>query len=190
MEYNRDFARKIMTQPNNCVVRYLNHMIESGSVPYSLIFETLEKRRVALHCEILLTFGFNPQDDKQYERSKHILGSIDKVLQYYLPVCSTFDISNRLVANFYNALETGVISEKDLDDIQRFICMFLVEPNTRKFIEGTLEPYNDINIYDYVFISDMHSYYDRKRLERKVREEQGFITEAFIRDLYGIEENK
>lgn len=186
MEYNREFARKIMAQPNNCVVRYLKHMIERSSVPYSMIYETLEKERVKLHCEILLTFGFNPQDDKQYERSKHVLGSIDKILQYYLPTYSTFDISNRLVANLYSALETGVILEKDLDDIQRFICMFLIEQNTRKFIEGTLEPYNNISIYDYVFISDMHSYYDRKRLERKVREEQISIIENFLKDLKGV----
>ena len=170
MEYNREYARKIMSTPDNSVECYLKHLIENRRFLSSYDMQTLEKKRVSLHCQILEEFGFDPNNDLHYERSKHILGNTDRIIQYYLPATSTFDIAGRLVANFFLMIDAGeVFSSKDLNDIQRFICMFLVEKNTRSFITGTLEPYNDINIFEYVFISDLHSYYDRKQREKVMR---------------------
>lgn len=174
--YNRDFARRIMSNPNNSVITYLRHIIQNRLFNAVYGFEAMERQRTKLHCKVLVEFGFDPNNDSQYERSKHILGNIDKILQYYLPTQSTIDISTGLTASFFNMLDSGlVISEKDLDDIQRFVCMFLVEKDTRKFIEGNLKPYNDINEYEYVFISNLHDYYNRKSYERNLRKK--FIEE-------------
>ena len=170
MNYDREYARKVMSNKDNSVMIYLKNLIENRSFLSSYQMESLERERVKLHCQLLREFGFDPENDLQYERSKHILGNIDRIIQYYLPCRSMYDISNRLVCSLSLMLVAGyVISERDLDDIQRFICMFLVETSTRKFITGKLEPYNDISIFEYVFISDLHSYYDRKQREKRIR---------------------
>lgn len=161
-------AREIMFVKDNAVTQYLKHLICNKKPLYN--YEAYDKQRIELHCSLMREFGFNPLDEKQYERSKYILGNIDRIIQYYLT--SYVEVSGRLIRHFFFMLDMGeVVSEKDLDDIQRFICAFLCEEKTKQFIEGTLEPYNEIGIYEYVFVSNLHDYYDRKQRERSVRNE-------------------
>ena len=171
IEYNREYARQVMENPNNSVINYLKYLIDCSALFRTSYLKELDKARIRLHCNILEEFGFNPNDDNEYTRSKHILGNINKIFKYYLPP----ELTLRLSSKFITMLNEGIVDdEKVFDEIQRFICMFLVEENTRKFIKGTLEPVNDISIYEYVFIEPtigLHNYYAQKARENHIREE-------------------
>jgi hypothetical protein len=155
----RKESTEYCNDPNNNIRKYLVHMIMSQHCYHN------DKKRTELHHAILKDFDYEI-NESTIEKSKHIFGNIPRIFTYYL-----MDIGTGMVDDFMTMLTLKYITKEErLDNAIRFVAGFLTEKRTRDFIEGNLKPYNDISIYDLVFISNidknhngMHDYYSFKK---------------------------